>query len=91
MKLDKNAKLYTIKEISDMFNIPTSTLRVRCLNKGYLPRTFKGKHQYMLTDFEAKEILDKKHKKEAYPEIIYVTRTTEIYHSKLNFLTLEQL
>ena len=25
------------------------------------------------------------------PEIIYVTRTTEILHSKLNFLTLEQL
>lgn len=86
MKFDKNTKLYTIKEISDMFNIPTSTLRVRCLNKGYIPRTYKGKHQYMLTDFEAKEVLDKKHKKDTYPEIIYVTRTTEIYHSKLNFM-----
>ena len=26
-----------------------------------------------------------------FPDIIYVTRTTEIYQSKLNFLTLKQL
>lgn len=86
MKINKETKLYTINELSDMFGIPNSTLRVRCLHKGFFPQTYNGKHQYMLTDKQAKEILDKKTQKAHTVDVIYCHTIWEIRESKLNFM-----
>jgi hypothetical protein len=92
MKLSRDEKMYTLKEINQIFNVPIRTLLNLCLKYDYRPICYKGKYQYLLTYKQAQTITDYTlRRKEELPTIIYVTRTTEIYQSKLNFLELHQL
>lgn len=92
MKIDKTEKMYTLKDINEIFNVPIRTLLNRCLKYDLRPICHNGKYQYLLTFKQAQKITEYSlRRKEALPEIIYVTRTTEIYQSKLNFLELNQL
>ena len=51
----------------------------------------EGQKTTILGSIEEVEKNQARNPPKSIPEIIYVTRTTEILHSKLNFLTLEQL
>ena len=92
MKIDKDVKLYSIKEISEMYNIQKETLLKRCQKYDYRPNYHNGNYQYLLNKKQVEKITDYYYRRtDALPTIIYVTRTTEIYQSKLNFLTLDKL
>jgi hypothetical protein len=91
-------RLYGTTEMSKILGISRVSLSELCERK----KIAKVKNSYRLSIDLWKSILLKKHRKKLYkiepkekskptPEVIYVTRTTEILHSKLNFLTLEQL
>ena len=89
MKLDQ-LRRYTLKEISDCYGISISTLKWRCFKNNLVPIKHNGLHQFALTFADVYLVIDKDNEN-PFQEIIYITRTTEILHSKLNFLTLEQL
>lgn len=101
-------KLYTVREISRIHNIPIPTIQGRCIILNFKKTAIiYGKRKsslpkYLLDEKEVQQIIDFKPRKYGFktektknkiliPEVIYVTRETEIIHSKLNFLTLEQL
>jgi len=91
-------KLYGTIEMSKILGVSRCSLSELCLRKKMV-KTGKG---YKLSLNLWKNILLKKHRQKLYkiepkekvkpiPEVIYVTRTTEIIHSKMNFLELNQL
>ena len=84
---------FTTKDIVEQTTLSKSAIqfRVEKLRIPYRERMITGfLKQRLFTEGEVSQIVNYK-SKEFNPEIIYVTRTTEILHSKLNFLTLEQL
>ena len=92
--------LYTSKEVAEMFNITPRAVNERIKIKRIKPYTFAGGTLFLF-DVEMIKAIKKKKEKLSnailndvgfdVKEIIYVTRTTEILHSKLNYLSLEQL
>lgn len=83
---------YTTKDLIEETSLTKSTLyyRIEKLKIPYRQRKIKGfirERVFTLADFN--KIVNYIPKKDL--EIIYVTRTYEIIHSKLNFLELEQL
>lgn len=92
-------KLLKTKDISNLTGLSMENLRGICWRKK-IPKNQDGKYELSLEAW--KSLLLEKHtqnikitdfyvEQENKPEIIYVTRTTEIYQSKLNFLTFENL
>lgn len=87
--------VYKSKDIAKATGLSESNLRDICLKKG-LP---KNKNKYVFPMDIWRSILLKKHRKalnnlepniksinKKFPEVIYVTRTIEIYESKINFM-----
>jgi hypothetical protein len=94
MKAPKLTELQTwdLKAISHAYGMSKENLRYRCQKLNIHPINYKGKYEYRLNSIDIDRILAMVQRKtDTLPSIIYVTRTTEILHSKLNFLTLEQL
>ena len=83
---NEDIKLWSLKELSDKYNIPNKTLNGRCLKMGF-EKTYIGKQgYYLLTEEQAKQITQKVifvFKKITYIPIIY-----NIYESKMNYLKL---
>ena len=85
---------YSSKQIAEAVGLTPATIREICLRK----RLPKKKNYYTFCIDVWREVLLKKHHKKLYklepyrnknkrfPEIIYVTRTTEIYESNLKNL-----
>jgi len=95
----KNKREYTFKEMSNYFGVSPNAIRVRADVLG-IPKRFKDFRGAVKTRFvfynEMEQIRNKTRmstiiNKPEFPEVIYVTRTTEIIHSKINFLELNQL
>lgn len=85
--------MISLDELSVMINVPKTTILRNANKLGLLQKRIKkGTFKYFTTEHYIilKDWFDSR-KVDPTPEIIYVTRTTEIYQSKLNFLTLEQL
>jgi len=91
-------KLYGTIEMAEILGMSRCSLSELCQRR----RLTKKDRGYKLTVEEWRSILLKKyHKKlpkreledkgKPIPEVIYVTRTTEIIHSKMNFLELNHL
>jgi len=88
--------IYKSKDIAKATGLSESNLRYICKRNG-LP---KNKNNYMFSMDVWRDILLKKHRRalnklepkidagKKIPEVIYVTRTTEIYESKMNYLKL---
>jgi len=94
MKLVKNENRHSIKSMSQRFNIPESTLIYNCGIMGYRPERIDGKFQYALDDKQMEAVTNYKERrfeKSNVPEVIYVTRTIEIYESRMNYLNDNQL
>lgn len=93
----KEQKLYTLRQLAVFLQSKDSTVYDRANYLGILSERVVVDKRKLYTE---EHYLKLKQSFENYrfrasgykvPEIIYVTRTTEIYQSKLNFLTLEQL
>jgi hypothetical protein len=86
---------YSISEISKFSGIHYSTIYKRILTSGFEKRFFDNDRGYKRERFftlqEAKHLIDGLPVIQPIPEVIYVVRTTEIYESKLNYTTLNQL
>lgn len=92
----KTQKLYTLRQIAVYLKTAQSTAYDRAKSLGILSeRVMVLKRKLYTEDHFLKlkqSFEDYRFRRSGYvPEIIYVTRTTEIYQSKMNFLTLEQL
>ena len=87
--------IYNTKDASQLFGVSKSTISRLARKYNLVPFKTKFGSEYRFTYDEVeflKTKLQSPNKGKLYdPEIIYVTRINEIYHSKLNFLTLEQL
>ena len=90
MKVDINKK-YTLKQISDIYDISIDTLRYRCMKLELTPIIHNGKYQFGIESKDVFKILERPNKTAKVPDIIYVTRSTETYPSKLNYLPLNKL
>jgi hypothetical protein len=97
-------ELFTVKEIAKECERVDYTIyywiyknkfkpKKRELVKGnaYINYYSKGQKTKILADIQEVEKSQSLIPPKRIPEIIYVTRTTEIYQSKLNFLELNQL
>lgn len=85
-----DTRRYTLKQISADYGIDIQTLKYRCVKNNLTPIVYNGLYQYALNINDVGLIIEKQNRYNV-PEVVYVTRTTEIIHSKLNFLSLEQL
>lgn len=93
----KEQKLYTLRQLAVFLQSKDSTVYDRANSLGILSERVVVEKRKLYTE---EHYLKLKQSFENYrftasgykvPEIIYVTRTTEIYQSKLNFLELHQL
>lgn len=94
MKAPKLTEFETwdLKAVSQAYGMSKENLRYRCQRLNIRPVNYQGRYEYRLNSLDIDRILDLvKRKSDGFPDIIYVTRTTEIYPSKINFLTLEKL
>lgn len=94
MKVQKPSEFQTwsLKEVSQAYGMSKENLRHRCQRLRIMPIYYDGQYQYRLNSLDIDRVLELvKRRKDELPEIIYVTRTTEIYQSKINFLELNQL
>lgn len=83
---------WDLKAISHAYGMSKENLRYRCQRLNIRPVTHNGKYEYRLNSLDIDRIMDLvKRKSDGFPDVIYVTRTTEIYQSKLNYLEFEQL
>lgn len=83
---------WDLKAISNAYGMSKENLRYRCQRLNIRPINHKGKYEYRLNSIDIDRIMAMVQRKtDSLPSIIYVTRTTEILHSKLNFLELNQL
>jgi len=94
MKVQKptETETWSLKDVAKAYGMSIENLRFRCRRLGIKPTTYNGNYVYRLNQIDIDRVVELfKRKDDVFPEIIYVTRTTEILQSKLNFLTLEQL
>lgn len=83
---------FTVAEVSKLHKIPKSTVKYRCQRLMINPIIHFGRKTYVLCRSEIEAIVNYSFLENVkVPEIIYVTRTTEIYESKLNYLNENQL
>ena len=83
---------WSIKSVSHAYGMSKENLRYRCQRLNIHPVNHNGKYEYRLNTLDIDRILAMvQRKSDTFPDVIYVTRTTEIYQSKLNFLELNQL
>lgn len=93
----KEQKLYTLRQLAVFLQSKDSTVYDRANSLGILSERVVVEKRKLYTEehyLKLKQSFeDYRFRRSGYkvPEIIYVTRTTEIYQSKLNFLELNQL
>jgi hypothetical protein len=86
----KEPLLFSVKEIAILKKVTEKTVLNKANEFGITPvARKKGTSGYLFAEYQVKKMFDKITKKQFVafnPEIIYVTRTIEIYPSKLNFM-----
>lgn len=81
---------------SQVLRLRLEPSRIEVLSKQSKRYWYKDDDVNKVLDFYLKldnpeVVVEKKPKRQLFPSVIYVTRTTEIYPSKLNYLTFEKL
>ena len=74
---------YTIKEISELFNLTPKAIYLRFKKHNIEPIKKKGSNAFFYTNFDI-DIIDKRNVQKQI-EVIYVTQTFLILPSKMNY------
>jgi hypothetical protein len=86
-----NEDLFTVQEIAILKGVAERTVTYKAKVFGIIPiKKKQGSKSYLFSQHQVYTMFDIKSQKQfkaLNPEIIYVTRTIEIYESKLNYLT----
>jgi len=86
---DNQQILYSLKDIASRLSISPKAVAFRLKKQNIRPRKRPKSNAHWYTRLDFDMIDTRQVEKEI--EVIYVTRTTEIIHSKLNFNQLHEL
>jgi hypothetical protein len=87
MILRKKNQKYTLKEVSEAYNLGTTTLRDRCKYLGFKPENSNGCLMYLLNLTQIKMVINFRDLNYVIiPEIVYINTVYEIRESKMNYL-----
>lgn len=93
MKLERATEFHTwnLKEISSHYGVTLSTLTYRCNRLGLKKTLINGYYEFRLNVIDIDKVINFNSINRTAVEVIYVTRTIEIYESKLNHKQLSEL
>lgn len=91
--IPKEQVLFSVQDLSNRFKISPDAILCRVRSRKIKPFTETGSSKYLFTEDQVTTLFlnYKDFKAQNDLEIIYVTRTIEILHSKINYLELKDL